>query len=50
MLPWESSNSRNYVIKNGILSNCDNIHKQRKYGKCYYIKIYNMNNYNMFTD
>ena len=37
MLPRESSNSRNYVTKNGILSKCDKISKQRKYGKRFYI-------------
>ena len=48
MLPRDSSNSRNCVIKNEFLSKCDKIYKQRKYGKCLYIKIYKISN-NLFA-
>ena len=48
MLLRESSNSRNFGIKNGILSKWHKIDEQRKYGKCFYIRIYNINN-NLFT-
>ena len=39
MLPRDSSNYRNCVIKTEFWSKCDNIYKQPKYGMYFYIKI-----------